>query len=100
MTLDNSHVVNIYNNYKSGYDIKQVLLKTLSLIDAIEYMDVLVKDPSYIGICICNHVYLERGIKYKEYLEDVNAYELSGSEVAKLRTMREKVLMLLTYSEL
>jgi hypothetical protein len=97
-TLDDSYGLNIYNRDTKDYENRYILLKAIPMDDAIRYLEILIDDASYVGKRVCDMKSVVRGIEQSEYYEDVERYELNGSEIVKLRTMREKLLELYSYS--
>jgi len=98
MTLDEEYRLNIYNRATIDDEYKIILLKSLPMDEALPTLEILIDDARFVATRICDATYLEKCIPQKIYEKEVDTFELDGSTIAKLRTMRERLLELLSYS--
>jgi hypothetical protein len=99
MSLEGGYVFNVYTEQWKDHERDVVRLKTyINLLDAIAMLETLIEDPRYVLKAMYKEVKNVRGQIEVEEDEFIDTIDLDGADVAKLRTYRNRLLELSSYS--
>lgn len=100
-TLDDDIHLNVYNKTIMHGETEFYLLKSFPALDGLKILETLINDPRIIIHCIYDGLDFDdkTGEDIETYYDDVDIYNLTSEEVAKLRTIRDKILEEISYGD-